>query len=175
MGAGTTAADEPEDGLPVRSERGETEAQRIDRNWIELLQELRITQTGGQVLTGFLLIVPFQEQFTELGPGYRTLYLVVLSLALISTVLLVSPVMIHRAAFRAHRKDRVLRRSNTLAMVGLGFLGLALIGVVGLVFALVLGPVWGTVAAGVMTLLVGGALVVLPLSIRRGTASEEYG
>ena len=59
-------------------ERDETEAQRIDRNWIELLQELRIVQTGGQVLTGFLLVVPFQERFAELGGGARGALAIVL-------------------------------------------------------------------------------------------------
>ena len=90
-------------------ERGETEAQRIDRNWIELLQELRIVQTGGQVLTGFLLVVPFQDRFADISGGARAVYLVVLALALVSTVTLLAPVMIHRAVFRSHRKDRVLR------------------------------------------------------------------
>ena len=158
----------------LTSERGETEAQRIDRNWVELLQELRITQTGGQVLTGFLLIVPFQEQFAELGPGYRALYLVVLSLALTSTILLVTPVMIHRIAFRSHRKDSVLARSNFLAIIGLAVLGAALIGVVGLVFSLVLAPLPGVAAAAVMAALVLSLLVFMPTWVRRGVASENY-
>ena len=127
-------------------ERNETEAQRIDRR-IELLQELRIVQTGGQVLTGFLLVLPFQERFSEIGGGGRVLYPVVLSLALVSTVILLAPVMIHRAVFHSHRKDLVLRLSATLARVGLAILSIALIGLVALILTLVLGAVWGTVAA----------------------------
>ena len=123
-------------------ERNETEAQRIDRR-IELLQELRIVQTGGQVLTGFLLVPPFQERFSEIGGGGRVLYPVVLSLALVSTVILLAPVMIHRAVFHSHRKDLVLRLSATLARVGLAILSIALIGLVALIFTLVLGAVWG--------------------------------
>ena len=80
----------PSDPDAPTPERDETEAQRIDRNWIELLQEMRIVQTGGQVLTGFLLVVPFQDRFSEVSDGVRALYLVVLALALISTVILLA-------------------------------------------------------------------------------------
>lgn len=155
-------------------ERNETEAQRIDRNWIELLQELRIVQTGGQVLTGFLLVVPFQERFADIGGGGRMLYLVVLSLALASTVVLLAPVMIHRAVFRSHRKDRVLQLSATLARVGLVILAVALVGLVALIFTLVLGAVWGTVAASVMAALVVVMLLVVPNRVRRHTATTTY-
>ncbi|HJC60504.1 MAG TPA: sodium:proton antiporter [Candidatus Dietzia intestinigallinarum] len=155
-------------------ERGETEAQRIDRNWIELLQELRIVQTGGQVLTGFLLVVPFQDRFADISGGARAVYLVVLALALVSTVTLLAPVMIHRAVFRSHRKDRVLRISATLARTGLAILSVAMIGLVGLIFSMVAGPGWGGVAAAVMAALVVVMLFALPLSVRRRTATTPY-
>jgi O-antigen/teichoic acid export membrane protein len=155
-------------------ERNETEAQRIDRNWIELLQELRIVQTGGQVLTGFLLVLPFQDRFAEIGDGARALYLAVLSLALVSTVLLLAPVMIHRAVFRSHRKDRVLRLSATLARIGLAILAIALVGLVALVFPLVLGTAWGLAGAAVMAAFVAVMLLVVPARVRRHTATNPY-
>ncbi|WP_228549583.1 DUF6328 family protein [Dietzia sp. SYD-A1] len=155
-------------------ERDETEAQRIDRNWIELLQELRIVQTGGQVLTGFLLVVPFQDRFADIGGGGRALYLVVLTLALASTVVLLAPVMIHRAVFRSHRKDRVLQLSATLARVGLAMLSIALVGLAALVFSLVVGPVAGLVAAAVMAVLVTAMLFVLPARVRHRAATTPY-
>lgn len=155
-------------------ERNETEAQRIDRNWIELLQELRIVQTGGQVLTGFLLVVPFQERFADISGGGRALYLVVLSLALASTVVLLAPVMIHRAVFRSHRKDRVLRLSAALARVGLAILSIAMVGLVALIFTLVLGAVWGTAAAAVMAVLVVVMLFVVPARVRHHVATNPY-
>ena len=163
---------EPREDLAV--ERDETEAQRIDRNWIELLQELRIVQTGGQVLTGFLLVVPFQDRFADIGGGGRALYLVVLSLALASTVVLLAPVMIHRAVFRSHRKDRVLRLSATLARVGLAILAVAMVGLVALVFTLVLGAVWGAVAAAVMAVLVVVMFFVVPARLRHQAATNPY-
>lgn len=156
------------------SERHETEAQRIDRNWIELLQELRIVQTGGQVLTGFLLVVPFQQRFAELGGGARALYLVILALTLASTVILLAPVMIHRAVFRSHRKDRVLRLSATLARVGLAILSVAMVGLVGLIFTLVSGPGWGVVAAAVMAVFVVVMLFVVPARVRRRAVTTPY-
>lgn len=156
------------------SERNETEAQRIDRNWIELLQELRIVQTGGQVLTGFLLVLPFQDRFAEIGDGARALYLAVLSLTLASTVLLLAPVMIHRAVFRSHRKDRVLRLSARLARTGLAILAIALVGLVALVFPLVLGTAWGLVAAAVMAAFVAVMLFAVPVRVGRHTATNPY-
>lgn len=161
------------DHLPP--ERGETEAQRIDRNWIELLQELRIVQTGGQVLTGFLLVVPFQGRFADVGTEFRVLYLVVLSLALVSTVVLLTPVMIHRVVFRSHRKDRVLGLSGLLARIGLAILAAALAGVVAMVFGLVLGPLAGFVASVVMVALLLGLLAFLPARTRRSVATRRYG
>ncbi|MDV8001460.1 DUF6328 family protein [Rhodococcus sp. IEGM 1408] len=155
-------------------ERNETEAQRIDRNWIELLQELRIVQTGGQVLTGFLLVVPFQQRFADLSDGGRALYLVVLSLALVSTVILLAPVMIHRAVFRSHRKDRVLRQSAALLRLGLAMLSIAMVGLVALVFTLVLGTVPGIVAAAVMATFVVVMLFVVPARVRRHVATIPY-
>ena len=155
-------------------ERGETEAQRIDRNWIELLQELRIVQTGGQGLTGFLLVVPFQDRFADISGGARALYLVILALTLASTVILLAPVMIHRAVFRSHRKDRVLRLSAALARAGLTILSVAMVGLVGLIFTLVAGAGWGGVAAALMAALVAVMLFALPLSVRRRTATNPY-
>ncbi|EYT62843.1 sodium:proton antiporter [Dietzia sp. UCD-THP] len=166
-------ADGPQDG-GAHGERHETEAQRIDRNWIELLQELRIVQTGGQVLTGFLLVVPFQQRFADISGGSRVLYLLVLSLALASTVVLLAPVMIHRAVFRSHRKDLVLRLSAVLARIGLAMLSIALVGLVALVFSLVLGTVAGFAAGAVMAVLVVVMLFVVPARVRHHSATNPY-
>ncbi|KAA0918884.1 DUF6328 family protein [Dietzia sp. ANT_WB102] len=164
------------DGVPERNEteRNETEAQRIDRNWIELLQELRIVQTGGQVLTGFLLVVPFQDRFAEIGGGGRALYLGVLTLVLAATVVLLSPVMIHRAVFRSHRKDRVLRLSATLARVGLALLAVAMVGLGALIFSLVVGTAGGVAAGAVLAVFVVVMLFVVPARVRRQHASTTY-
>ena len=66
------------------NERNETDAERYDRNWIELIQELRVAQTGVQVLAGFLLTLPFSSRFGDIDSQHRTIYLVAFSLAVIT-------------------------------------------------------------------------------------------
>ena len=85
------------------TDRDETEAQRLDRNWSGLLQELRVAQTGVQLLTGFLLTLPFQQRFTQLDGVMRTVYLVTVACSIGATVLLVAPVSMHRLLFRPAR------------------------------------------------------------------------
>src|ERR1700761_1739397 len=84
-------------------ERGETEIERLDRNWSNLLQELRVVQTGVQLLTGFLLTLPFQQRFDVLSQQMRIAYLVTVGCSVGATVLLIAPVGIHRLLFRRHR------------------------------------------------------------------------
>src|SRR5674536_216271 len=85
--------------------RRETPAERLDRNWNEILQELRVTQTGIQILTGFLLTVPFQQRFAELTADQRRIYLTLVVLASVTTGLLVAPVSLHRWLFRRGAKS----------------------------------------------------------------------
>src|SRR5918997_5958279 len=85
--------------------RQEDKNQRIDRNWNELLQELRVTQTGVQLLAGFLLTLPFQERFDDLTTVQEVDYLVVVVLAMVSTGMLIAPVSFHRAVFRRQEKE----------------------------------------------------------------------
>src|SRR5689334_8609310 len=94
--------------------RDETEAERLDRNWTELLQELRVTQTGTQILTGFLLTIPFQQRFAALDPGQLTVYLVLVGFAALATILALAPVSLHRSLFRTGRKGEIVRLSNRL-------------------------------------------------------------
>ena len=90
-------------------ERDETPAEKADRNWIELLQELRVAQTGIQILAGFLLTIPFSQRFGDMDDGYRTLYLACFGLAAIATGLLIAPVTFHRFLFGQHREGRPRR------------------------------------------------------------------
>src|SRR6185312_2128750 len=86
-----------------RRERGETEVQRLDRNWNSLLQELRVVQTGVQLLTGFLLTLPFQQRFDIHDRAMRMVYLATVTCAVGASVLLIAPVGIHRILFRRRR------------------------------------------------------------------------
>jgi Family of unknown function (DUF6328) len=131
--------------------RRETEAERLDRNWNELLQELRVTQTGVQILTGFLLTLPFQERFEDLDDYQRTLFLVLVGFAVLTTALIVAPVSLHRILFRKHLKSEVVGSGDRLARAGLVSLALTIAGAAMLVFDVVVNRTAGLVA-GVGTL-----------------------
>jgi hypothetical protein len=148
-------------------DRDETEAQRLDRNWFSLLQELRVAQTGVQLLTGFLLTLPFQQRFSQLDATMRTVYLVTVACSIGSTVLLVAPVSMHRLLFRRHRLKTLVSAAHSYAMVGLMLLGVALAGVAVVIFDTVIGRA-GAWVAGACTLLALAAFwYAMPLVGRR--------
>jgi hypothetical protein len=133
-------------------ERSETPTERLDRNWSTLLQELRVTQTGVQLLTGFLLTLPFQQRFDRLDALMRAVYVATVACSLAATIALVAPVATHRLLFRQRRLNELVSASHRLAMAGLGLLGLALVGVT----VVVIDMVYGRTAA-----LSGGAVALL--------------
>ena len=116
---------------------GETEAERDDRNLIELLQELRVAGLGVQVLFGFLLSIPFTTRFVKLSHAQHGLYVATLVLAAVSTALLLAPVAYHRLVFRRHRKEQLVKDANILAILGMAATGLAVSGAVLLVVSYV--------------------------------------
>ncbi len=111
----------------------------LDRNWNELLQELRVAQTGTQILTGFLLTLPFSTGFKDLTDGQRDLYLVVLLGSVVATGLNVAPVAYHRILFRRHRRRWLVAAANAAARAALVMLALDSAAVVLLVFDVVVG------------------------------------
>src|SRR3712207_2307676 len=128
-------------GSPMSMTGGgeESHQERLDRNWNELLQELRVTQTGVQILTGFLLTLPFQERFEVLDTYQRTLFLVLVAFAVLTTALIVAPVSLHRILFRKHLKSEVVGSGDRLARAGLVALALTIAGAAMLVFDVVVG------------------------------------
>jgi hypothetical protein len=154
-------------------ERAETPTQRLDRNWASLLQELRVVLTGVQLLTGFLLTLPFQRRFTELDPTMLRVYLCTVGLSIASTLLLTAPVAMHRMLFRRHLLRPLVATAHRFTMMGLLLLGLAVSGAATLIFDLTAGraAAWaaGTVtAAGWLVL-----WVALPMVTRRGTTADD--
>jgi uncharacterized membrane protein len=137
--------------------RNETPNERSDRNWNDILQELRVALTGTQLIGGFLLAVAFQPRFEELDGYQLALYLVLVTLAGLATVIGLAPVTLHRTLFRRQAKERVVRTGNRLLIAHLVVVALLVIGVTSLVFDLALNRVAGFVALGV------GAVVVLAL------------
>lgn len=151
-------------------DREESRDERMDRNFVELLQELRVLQTGTQILAGFLMTLPFQARFPELSDYVRGLFLVAISLAFVTTVLLVGPVSVHRALFRQHRKQDLVHVSHVLARCGLFTLGLTMAVAITLIFTVVLGNTAGYAAGAVTVLLFGAVWWGLPAWIRRSPA-----
>lgn len=150
----------------------EPEYRRIDRHWNELLQELRVVQAGVQILAGLLFTVPFQAAFSELDATQRAVYLVGVSLATFSAVLLIAPVAFHRALFRRQLRPELIRMSNRVTKLGLAALALCLSAVLGLVFDVVAGR-----AAGIAASAVGAALFVtlwLILPLRSAGNAPEW-
>jgi hypothetical protein len=148
--------------------RDETPMQRLDRNWADLLQELRVVQTGVQLLTGFLLTLPFQARFAQLSGYEQATYLITVALAVAATGFLIAPVSLHRTLFRRHARELMVTVSHRLALVGLTLLGAAIVGVVLLIFAVVAGTATGVVAAVAAFVLLVSLWVVLPWIARAG-------
>jgi Family of unknown function (DUF6328) len=112
---------------------GEDQRERVNRELIELLQELRVALPGVQVLFAFLLTVPFSQGFTSTTTFQRDLFFATLAATAISTALLIAPSAWHRIHFRQKNKEEMLVASNKLTIAGLAFLALAMVGAVMLI------------------------------------------
>ena len=134
----------------------------LTRNWDELLQEIRVTQTGVQILTGFLLTVPFSNRFSELTAFQRDVYLAVLAGSVLTTGLVVAPVAMHRVLFRRRRRELLVESGNRFAMAGLAMLALTVSGVVLLVVDVVVGDRAGWIAGGAILLVLTVLWAVVP-------------
>ena len=143
--------------------RSETPLQRADRNFQELLAELRVVQTGVQILFGFLLILAVQPRFGAASTFAQVTYLVTLVLCCLATALLMAPVAYHRALFAKGLKPEVVRASNRFARAGMVALFLAIVSAVLLVLDLVFSLTYAIVLAGCVALVFSLLWFVLPL------------
>ncbi len=109
------------------------DAEDLDRELIELLNELRVALPGVQVLFAFLLTVPFTNRFSQVTDYQKQIYFAALLFTLSGTVFLMAPTSYHRIRWRDKDKEQMLRTSNKLALVGLVLLACALTSVVYLV------------------------------------------
>jgi hypothetical protein len=149
-----------------RTDRHETPTERLDRNWGDLLQELRVVQTGVQLLTGFLLTLPFQQRFEQLSDAERDVYLGTVAAAILATAFLQAPVSLHRALFRRHRRAAQVRLAHRMAIVGMALLAIAIVGVTALIFSVVVGGWTGFVVGVIAVLVLGSLWLVVPLVLR---------
>jgi len=159
QGTDVTADVDPADG------RDESLNERMDRNWNEILQELRVTQTGTQIFTGFLLTIAFQARFTELTTFQVRVYLVLVVAAVLTTALGLAPVSLHRSLFRKGAKMIIVETAHIIMRITLVGVAVMLIGTMLLIFDLVVGRNAALIVAG-LTLLVVIILAVLPAVLR---------
>ncbi len=147
--------------------RDETIDEQADRKWNDLLQELRVMQTGTQLIAGFLLTLPFQDTFSELDTYQRTLYLVIVLVALLTTALVVTPIAIHRRVSGRHVKPHLVRVAERLVAGVLTGIGLLLVGISVFVFDVVVGRTAGLVAGVPLLAVVLVLLVAVPQRMLR--------
>lgn len=145
---------------------GESGTQRLNRELIELLNELRVALPGVQVLFAFLLALPFQQRFDETTSFQRDVFFAGLSLAFLASALLIAPTAVHRLNFRAHDKERIVLVSNRLVIAGTGVLALAMICVMALIADFLFGASTTIVVTAVSTLSFLLLWVALPLGRR---------
>ena len=149
-------------------ERNETDLERLDRNLVELLQELRVAQTGVQVLFAFLLTVPFSNRFSELDGFERGAYFAALVCSLLASILLIAPTSFHRLLFRMRQKEYMVETANRLALAGLALIAVAMTAAMVLISHVMFGG-WAVAVVGGLTVLAFAVLwYVLPLRRRRG-------
>ncbi|MFF1873599.1 DUF6328 family protein [Streptomyces sp. CB03911] len=160
-----STAPEPDGGPAV--ERHETPDERADRNLVELLQELRVVQTGVQIVFAFLLGLAFTSRFPQLDDFQTGVYVTTLLLTVVASAVLATPVALHRGLFHRGAKRRIVALSSRLAEAGLFFLALALSGAVLLITDVVLGSVPAAVITGLTVLMFAGLWFVLPWTQRQ--------
>ena len=149
----------------AREERtGESEQERLNRNMNELLQELRVSQTGVQIIFAFLLALPFAQRFKQVTAFQRDVYFATLLLCGTAAALFIAPVNAHRLVFRQQEKARLIASSNWMAITGLACLALALIGVILLISDFLFGTTAAVISTACMLVLFLVLWYALPLS-----------
>ncbi len=154
------------DGRESADHREESADERADRNWSEILQELRVSQTGTQIIAGFLLAVAFQPRFADLDTVQSITYGALVGVATISTALSVSAVALHRGTFRRHEKPITVRIGSRLLAIEVTSVAILAVGVAFFLFDVAFGRIAGVIAGAAATMLVGGLTLVLPRRAR---------
>lgn len=175
MASGSGSSSEPTFGgrMPSSDGRNESPEERSDRNWTEILQELRVIQTGTQIISGFLLTLAFQQRFTTLDPYQTAVYLGLVILAATSTALGLAPVSLHRTLFHRHEKSRMVIIASRLLIATLWVVSILTSGVVLFIFDFVIGRTAGILAGVATSLVLIVVLIVLPSMARRNPVSAS--
>jgi len=155
--------------------RNETREEQLDRNWAELLQELRVLQTGVQILAGFLLTLPFQERFKHLDDFQVTLYLVNVVIATLTTAFILLPVSVHRRLFRQRLKATLVSSADSITKIALAGVAMLSVGTAALVFDVTAGRSAGLTAGGILLAVLLVLLIYVPLRLNHRAKGRQPG
>jgi hypothetical protein len=150
----------------------EDRKERLDRELIELLNELRVALPGVQVLFAFLLTVPFSQRFPSVTATQKQVYFASFLCTAAATAFLIAPTAYHRVQFRGRDKEQMLLTSNRLTIVGMFFLALAIALVVFVITDLLFGGAWTPTVTAVVAALFAWLWYGLPI-VRRATGSGK--
>src|ERR1700759_2673807 len=143
--------------------RDESQPERLDRNTVELLNELRIAGTGIQVMFAFLLILPFNAGWKRVDGFERTVYFATLLVVALAAFLLMAPPIHHRLLFRHGEKPFLIRVGNDMAIAGMTCLGRGFIGILVLIADVVVGGAAPAIVGVLAAAIIAGLWFVLPL------------
>lgn len=166
---GTPSVDAP----PMPDPDTEPEMLRLNRNLNELLQELRISEVGVQILFAFLIALPFTARFGAASRAEKDVYVVTLLLAVLSSALMISPAAYHRIIFRHHRRAVLIRYASRVLLAGLSLLALALAGAIVVVTSFLFGSLFAAFAGGGVALWIAFFWYVIPVRTRLQCEREE--
>jgi hypothetical protein len=151
----------------------ESEAERLDRNLMELLNELRVSGTGIQVLLAFLLVVPLNSGYKRLGPFDKDVYYLSLICIAGAATCLIAPSIHHRLLFHHGQRPFIIGLANRLAILGMALLAIGLVSILVLISNVVFGA-GAAVAAGVVAFsALGGTWFLIPLARRRYAPQDD--
>ncbi len=150
------------DDPPSSADRRETPTERQDRLWGDILQELRVMQTGAQLTSGFLLTLPFQSTFEELSRTDKVIYLVLVCLSLLITGLVITSVAVHQRLSGRHLKERVVATGRTVVRTVIYALALLIVGIAVFTFDIVVGGISAWIVGFAAGLVLTVLLVVVP-------------
>ena len=155
--------------------RAEAPLQRADRNFTELLQELRVAQTGVQILFAFLLTLSFMDRFATIDAFQRVVYVFTLVASATTVALLVAPVAAHRLMFQCGRKRELVRVAHRLAVVGLVNLAVTMLAGMLLVLDVVIGRVAASTVVAALAVVFAALWAAVPLRVLRGPVLPRSG
>jgi hypothetical protein len=147
----------------AEEKRDETEPERLDRNTVELLNELRVAGAGVQVMFAFLLVVPFNTGWKKVDGFERTIYFVTLLIVALGAFLLLAPPIHHRLLFRHGEKPFLIRIGNAMAIAGMSCVGLGFIGILVLISDVAVGGAAPAIVGILSAAVLSGLWFAIPI------------